>query len=161
MSTYSVLVTESCRQLHSIRSEGVEARRSSVSDREIDAVGEGMNRRALVTKLAVGAFAVPAIVAFKLDSLARAGGFSQHPRPSDPGCHLPNGTQPNGTLPDGSSTPPDDDDHDHKKKKKKDDEHHSSPPDDDGGKKKKKDDEHHSSPPSDDGGKKKKKPKGH
>jgi hypothetical protein len=110
-----------------------------VSDREIEAAHEGMNRRALVTKLAVGAFAVPAIVAFKLDSLARAGGFSKHPRPSDPGCHLPNGTQPNGTLPDGGAPPPDDDDHhEKKKKKKKDDDHHSSPPDDDGGKKKKK-----------------------
>jgi hypothetical protein len=113
-----------------------------VSDRDIDAAHAGMNRRALVTKLAVGAFAVPAIVAFKLDSLARAGGFSKHEhehrdRHSDPDCHLPNGTQPNGTLPDGVSIanstepdPPGDGDGGHKKK------HHGS--DDDGPKKKKK-----------------------
>jgi hypothetical protein len=79
-----------------------------VSDRDIDAAHAGMNRRALVTKLAVGAFAVPAIVAFKLDSLARAGGFSKHPqrdRHSDPDCHIANGTQPNGTLPDSGTIP--------------------------------------------------------
>jgi len=97
-----------------------------VSDRDNDAAQVRLDRRALVTKLAVGAFAVPAIVAFKLDSLARAGGFSHHPRHSDPDCHLPNGAQPNGTLPDSGNIPnstvpdpPDDDDRKKKKKKRK------------------------------------------
>jgi hypothetical protein len=83
-----------------------------VSDPDVDAAQAGMDRRALVTKLAVGAFAVPAIVAFKLDSLARAGGFSNHPR--HPDC-----TQPNGTQPDGQTPPPEDDDDPRKKKKDK------------------------------------------
>ena len=100
-----------------------------MSDRDNDAAHAGMDRRALVTKLAVGAFAVPAIVAFKLDSLARAGGFSkghQRERDQDPDCHLPNGTQPDGTLPDGGtipdgteSGPPDGGDGSKKKKKKR------------------------------------------
>jgi hypothetical protein len=133
-----------------------------VPDREIDAQG-GMNRRALVTKLAVGAFAVPAIVAFKLDSLARAGTFSKHHEKKGPDCHMPNGTLANGTMPDGEIPPPDDGGH--KKHKKHDP---PSPPDDDGGHKKhKKDDEHkkHDDPSTShsDGGRKriKKKKKRH
>lgn len=48
-----------------------------MSDPNLEAQS-GFDRRALVTKLAVGAFAVPAIVAFKLDSLARAGTHGGH-----------------------------------------------------------------------------------
>jgi hypothetical protein len=97
----------------------------------------------------VGAVAVPAIVAFKLDSLARAGTFSKHHEHKGPDCHMPNGTQANGTLPDGGTQPPPDDGG-HKKHKKHDP---PSPPHDDGGHKKhKKDDD--PSPPHSDGGRK-------
>jgi hypothetical protein len=86
-----------------------------VTDRDIDTLQASMNRRALVTKLAVGAFAVPAIVAFKLDALARAGTFSKHPPKQGPDCHMPNGSMANGTTspPQGGGDGPPKHDHDH------------------------------------------------
>ena len=50
------------------------------------------NRAQLIMKLAVGAFAIPVIATFKLDSLARAG--------TRRGGHsYPNQTEPNQTYP--------------------------------------------------------------
>jgi hypothetical protein len=46
-----------------------------VSNQGVEGESSGFNRLTLVKKMAVGAFAVPAIVSFQLDSLARAGTF--------------------------------------------------------------------------------------
>lgn len=62
------------------------------------------NRAQLIKKLAVGAFAIPVIATFKLDSLARAGtrrgrhGHS-YPNQTQPNQTYPNQTQPNQTYP--------------------------------------------------------------
>ena len=62
-----------------------------VSDPHSEAEQSGLDRRSLVKKMAVGAFAVPAIVSFQLDSLARAGTFST----KSPSHTYPNQTEPN------------------------------------------------------------------
>jgi hypothetical protein len=66
-----------------------------VSDPHIEEGQSGLNRRLLIKRMAVGAFAVPAIVSFQLDSLARAGTFTtKHP------SHMyPNQTEPNQHKP--------------------------------------------------------------
>lgn len=69
-----------------------------MSNGNIDDVPSGMDRRALVKKMAVGAFAVPAIASFKLDSLAHAGTL--------PGSSYPNQTQPNQTYSNQTCDPP-------------------------------------------------------
>ena len=51
--------------------------------------------------MAVGAFAVPAIVSFQLDSLARAGTFSGK-KEKHPKHDCPNQTEPNQTWPNQS-----------------------------------------------------------
>jgi hypothetical protein len=62
-----------------------------VSDPHNEVEPSGFNRRSLIKKMAVGAFAVPAIVSFELDSLARAGTFSSKP----PKHMYPNQTEAN------------------------------------------------------------------
>jgi hypothetical protein len=77
-----------------------------VSDWNFEDAQSGLDRRAMVRRLAVGAFAVPAIVAFKLDSLARAGGPSRghHPGSSEGnGTTYPGSSDGNGTTYPGSS----------------------------------------------------------
>ena len=82
-------------------------------DREEQNRPSGITRAEFVKRLAVGAFAVPAISSFKLDSLGR-GVYPGHGYPNqtqgnqtDPGQSCPNQTQqwpnqtdPNQTLPD-------------------------------------------------------------
>jgi hypothetical protein len=65
-----------------------------VSDSDIERANGGIDRRSFVKKLAVGAFAVPVVVSFQLDDLARAGTFHKKP-PKDPGHSYPNQTEPN------------------------------------------------------------------
>ena len=71
-----------------------------MSDPHIEVEPSGFNRRALIKKMAVGAFAVPAIVSFELDSLARAGTFSSkppkhtYPNQSEPNQHPPKDCDP-------------------------------------------------------------------
>jgi hypothetical protein len=62
-----------------------------VSDANVEGERQGFNRLTLVKKMAVGAFAVPAIVSFQLDSLARAGTFSK-------GTHGCDHSHPNQTV---------------------------------------------------------------
>jgi hypothetical protein len=61
------------------------------------------NRAQLIKKLAVGAFAIPVIATFKLDSLARAGtrkrGGHSYPNQTQPNQTYPNQTQPNQSYP--------------------------------------------------------------
>jgi hypothetical protein len=66
-----------------------------VSDPHIEEGQTEFDRRSLVKKMAVGAFAVPAIVSFQLDSLARAGTFST----KAPKHTYPNQTEPNQCPP--------------------------------------------------------------
>jgi len=65
------------------------------------------DRRSFMRKAAVGAFVVPAIASFKLDSLARAGDFrgghgypnQTYPNQAPNQCY-PNQTFPNQTVPE-------------------------------------------------------------
>jgi hypothetical protein len=63
-----------------------------------DAPG-GFDRRTFVKRTAVGAFAIPAVVSFKLDSLARAGGYQSWPNQGHGNQTFPNQTRPNQTFP--------------------------------------------------------------
>jgi hypothetical protein len=46
-----------------------------MANENVDGAPEGLDRRALVKKLAIGAFTAPVIASFGLDSIARAGTF--------------------------------------------------------------------------------------
>lgn len=72
-----------------------------MSDQTVEGEGAqpGLNRRALVQRMAVGAFAMPAIISFQLDSLARAGTFKGKKHPKHPKQDCPNQTEPNQTWP--------------------------------------------------------------
>jgi hypothetical protein len=72
-----------------------------VTDPRSEVEVAGFNRRSLIKKMAVGAFAVPAIVSFELDSLARAGTFSSKP----PKHTYPNQTEPNQHPPKDCDPP--------------------------------------------------------
>ena len=74
-----------------------------MSDPHIEGEQSRLNRRSLIKKMAVGAFAVPTIVSFQMDSLARAGSTSK--KHQDPGQSYPNQCHPNQQ--------PDPHDHDH------------------------------------------------
>ena len=76
-----------------------------MSDPHIEEEQSRLNRRSLIKKMAVGAFAVPTIVSFQMDSLARAGSFSK--KHQEPSHSYPNQCHPN-QQPD-----PHDHDHDH------------------------------------------------
>ena len=67
----------------------------------IEGEQQGLDRRALVKRMAIGAFAVPAIVSFQLDSLARAGTFTKKP----PKHTYPNQTEPNQHFPNQDCPP--------------------------------------------------------
>ena len=54
---------------------------------------DGLDRRAFIKRMAVGAFAIPVIASFQLDSLARAGA------PKGGGHTWPNQSHGNQTLP--------------------------------------------------------------
>ena len=75
-----------------------------MSDRHSADSSATFNRAQLIKKLAVGAFAIPVIATFKLDSLARAGtrrgghGHS-YPNQTQPNQSYPNQTHPNQTYP--------------------------------------------------------------
>jgi hypothetical protein len=85
-----------------------------VSDREEHDKPSGLSRAEFVKRLAFGAFAVPAISSFKLDSLARYPGQSQgnqtygnqtygnqtYPNQSCPNQTVPGGPAPVGGTPD-------------------------------------------------------------
>jgi hypothetical protein len=92
----------------------------SVSDLDLEGGQPGLDRRALVKKLAVGAFAVPAIVSFQLDSLARAQTFKGESHRNHPKQECPNQTNPNQTWPNQKC----DDKHRHKRRRK----HKKNPP---------------------------------
>ncbi len=74
-----------------------------MSNGDFDGVPTGIDRRTLVKKMAVGAFVVPAIASFKLDSLAHAGTL---PGSSYPNQTYPNQTYPNQTYPNQTCDPP-------------------------------------------------------
>ncbi len=63
-----------------------------MSDVPVEGEQQGLDRRALVKRMAIGAFAVPAIVSFQLDSLARAGTLHEEA----PEAHVsePDGAEP-------------------------------------------------------------------
>jgi hypothetical protein len=64
-----------------------------VDDQQLDGT---FDRRAFVKKMAVvGAFVVPAVVSFKLDSLAQAGIGHGYPNQTYPNQTYPNQTYPN------------------------------------------------------------------
>jgi len=105
-----------------------------VSDPQNEGEQSGLDRRSLVKKMAIGAFAVPAIVSFQLDSLARAGTFGN--KGSSPKHTYPNQSHANQHHPNQSHAnqhPPkhEHDDHKHKHKHHKDDpkkHKHEKPP---------------------------------
>jgi hypothetical protein len=70
-----------------------------MSDVHPDDEARAFDRRSFVKKAAVGAFAIPAIVSFKLDSLARASGYHSYPNQTLPDQSFPNQTYPNQTPP--------------------------------------------------------------
>jgi hypothetical protein len=82
-----------------------------VSDPQIEGDQSGLDRRSLIKKMAVGAFAVPVIVSFQLDSLARAGTLGGSGTPTHT---YPNQTHPNQTHP--NQTHPNQHDHEHHRK---------------------------------------------
>lgn len=69
-----------------------------MSDQLAEEHSPTMDRRRLVKKLAVGAFAIPVVVSFKLDSLARAGDFS-YGNGTFPDHSYGNGTNPGQPFP--------------------------------------------------------------
>jgi hypothetical protein len=72
-------------------------------DRHSEDASASFDRSELIKKLAVGAFGIPVIASFTLDSLARAGtrkrGGHSYPNQTQPNQTYPNQTQPNQTYP--------------------------------------------------------------
>ncbi len=71
-----------------------------MDDQELDiGTSSAFDRRSFVKKMAVGAFVVPAVVSFRLDSLAQAGTSHGYPNQTYPNQTYPNQTYPNQTWP--------------------------------------------------------------
>jgi hypothetical protein len=68
-----------------------------MSEQRLDGESSDLDRGSFLRKFVVGAFAVPAIASFKLDSLARAGTFRDH---SHPDHTYGNQTEPIEKLPE-------------------------------------------------------------
>jgi hypothetical protein len=71
----------------------------SMSEQQPSDATSGFDRRTFVKRAAVGAFAIPAVVSFKLDSLARGGGYHSWPNQSEGNQTYPGHSHGNQTYP--------------------------------------------------------------